>query len=173
MPVLSLAAALFLACGGIAICAPRLLVFAPNRPASVADAQPRTLTDSQIDFRGSALVPAAFHPAQKRLMLHNADIERPTAPGHRFVQSAVAHKSLPPITPLASRRVTRAVGQHPDRACVVLVIDFSQQVNPEQPVQVQGVQLVEQRSGFHEDFVRILILTQVPNGTQSGSISQI
>lgn len=170
LPVLSLATALFLACGGIALCAPRLLVFGPNRPSSIADdVQPRP--DSQIDFRGGAVVPAAFHPALKRPVLHNAVLLRPIASRNQSIQSAAPHKSQQLVTPIAaSRRVTHAASQHPDRVCVVLVVDFSQQVNPEHPAQIQTLQLVQEGpSGFREDFVRILI----PNGPWSGSISKI
>jgi len=93
---LGIAAALSLACAGVALCSPQLVEFAPLEPTSAAQiAKPlpfaKALTDGSADIAASAVVPASFHPAQKPALRRSTAAKRSpaTRPSRRMAAATM------------------------------------------------------------------------------------
>lgn len=104
---LGVAASLSLACAGLVLCMPRLVEFVPVDSTSAAQVT-KPLVDDGIRFPASAVVPAAFHPAEKPALkptlVHNIPAKR-NPPSHpTAVRQAVALKAHTAKTPFVMAR---------------------------------------------------------------------
>jgi beta-lactamase regulating signal transducer with metallopeptidase domain len=169
---LGLAAALSIVCGGVMLCAPRLLAFAPNAPTSVAQAR-TPVTDHQIDLRAAGVVPAAFHPMQRHGLEHNTELTRTIASRHHAIRTVALRKPNPAATPiLMASFITQVGANQPVAGPILLVVDASPSHGKQQPAMtIQTIRIVEEDSAEpHIQFIHILITTNV---THPESISQI
>jgi beta-lactamase regulating signal transducer with metallopeptidase domain len=80
---LGAAASLALACTGIALVAPQFVAFVPQESASTAQLNKPLIDNFSLAPSSSAMVPASFHPAEKRVPVHRAIAVR-----HRRVHTA-------------------------------------------------------------------------------------
>jgi beta-lactamase regulating signal transducer with metallopeptidase domain len=93
LPALGLAAGLFIACGGVALCAPRLLSFAPEAPSMTPSVQSRLVANENIGPRVSGVVSASFHPMRRAGFVRDAEVTRMISPPQRTHRSAKPKKT--------------------------------------------------------------------------------
>jgi beta-lactamase regulating signal transducer with metallopeptidase domain len=141
---LGLAAALSLACAGVALCSPQLVEFAPPESTSTAQiAKPlgftKALSDGSMGMPAAAVVPASFHPAQKSaLKRHTAAKRNPLIrPTRRLAATRV--QAAEPQVMLASFITPDAADQNaPEPMLVVFETRESSEAPPTKSVQFRA-----------------------------------
>jgi beta-lactamase regulating signal transducer with metallopeptidase domain len=88
---LGVAAALSLACAGVALCSPQLVQFVPMEPTSAAQITKPILLlkDDGVGMPGAGVIPASFHPAQNPA-LRRSTVAKRNAAARATRQLAVA-----------------------------------------------------------------------------------
>lgn len=186
---LGLSAAVSLACSGVLLCTPRLLVFAPEGSHAVAQETARPPLENDVRFLSAPAIPAAYHPDENRSGIHEATLTR-KAPLRKAVVARKTH-TVPRHVELAglSRPVpapapvqTASFFMIETAATQPVLASTPQQVNSDpalrQPaagaaVQVQMLQFVEaSASGVRIQTIRVVFVVPSQNLLDMGSVAQ-